>query len=278
MSILCDTELSKAIDQCPPLVSDLDPKNHGRWNSPIQPASVDLSIGEILVPGKENDQLGSPSNPTTRYSLAQGQTAVIKTRETLTLPPDLAGLGFPPSSVSMNGILMTNPGHIDPGYKGQLRFTLNNIGKLPYELRTGDPICTAVFFHVSGTPNHDYENLDRADRPPTGNLDVELLARLSADFLDIDERAKQEAEKTVRDLDIRIKRSQVAVPIIAALIAFIGAAALQVWKPWDDPISKVDSRMSQLEKQLDVKSLAGNLETIEQRLSTLEASVGNTKK
>lgn len=270
MSILSDRELSQEIRRSPPLVSGVDPRNSGRWNSAIQPASVDLTIGTILIPGKENDQLGSPSNPRTRYPLAQGQTAVIKTQEKLSLPPDLAGIAFPPSSVSMKGVLMTNPGHVDPGYLGRMSFTVINIGKSTYELRAGDPIVTVLFLRMSKAPAVDYDSLDDTNRPPKGNPDVELLAHLSPEFLDIDERAKREAEKVVKELDVRIKVWQIGVPIIAAALAALLTIFTNYWKPWDEPISNLDRRLIPLEKQLEIKSLTENLEAIERRLRTLE--------
>ena len=278
MSILCDTQLSREIQMSQPLVSGVDPNDYGRWDSAIQPASLDLTIGTILVPGRENGHLGSPSKALTCYALEQGQTAVIKTHEKLNVPPYLAGIGFPPSSVFMKGVLMTNPGHVDPGFLGQLKFTVINIGKLAYELRAGDPICTILFFRIDPKPSVDWISLDSKTKPPKGDSDSELLARLSADFLDINERAKQEAERTVKDLDIRIKHRQVAVPVIAALIAASASVVIGLWKPWDEPISKLDGRVGQLEKQLDVKTLTGNLKAFERRLNALEANAGKIKK
>ena len=63
-----------------------------------------------------------------------GQTAVISTLETIDFPDNIAGIGFPPSHLSIRGLLITNPGHVDPGYKGKMTFTVINMAKDPIAL------------------------------------------------------------------------------------------------------------------------------------------------
>ena len=93
----------------------------GDWygkDSPIQPSSVDLHIGDIYVPGTEVGQSGGEGDPLADHVLEPGNTAIVVTQETFSLPPSIAGIGFPPTEVSAKGILMTNPGHVDPGFAG----------------------------------------------------------------------------------------------------------------------------------------------------------------
>jgi deoxycytidine triphosphate deaminase len=74
-------------------------------DSPVQPASLDLRIGKIYLPGVGADELGSTQKPLREWSLRTGHTAVVVTREILHLPSDLAAIGFPPASVSSRGLL-----------------------------------------------------------------------------------------------------------------------------------------------------------------------------
>ncbi|HXH11371.1 MAG TPA: hypothetical protein VNP04_16615 [Alphaproteobacteria bacterium] len=53
---------------------------------------------------------------------------MVLTLEEFNLPGSIAVVGFPPSHVSFQGILMTNPGHVDPGYVGRMRFTVMKKG------------------------------------------------------------------------------------------------------------------------------------------------------
>jgi deoxycytidine triphosphate deaminase len=84
-------------------------------DSPVQPSSIDLHIGSIYVPGTKHGEDGSEDKALTSHTLGPGQTALVTTLETLNLPNNVAAIGFPPSRISAQGILMTNPGHVDPG-------------------------------------------------------------------------------------------------------------------------------------------------------------------
>src|SRR5687768_6762724 len=101
-----------------------------RWegkDDPIQASSIDLHIGKIFVPG-EYESDGGPAWKK-MLSLTHGRTAVLETMEELRVPNEYAAIGFPPSHVSSKGLLMTNPGHVDPGYSGSMRFTVINMAK-----------------------------------------------------------------------------------------------------------------------------------------------------
>jgi hypothetical protein len=119
MRILNDEELCARIEgqknplvQPPPAITDWFGKD-----SPVQPSSLDFHIGEIYVPGRSPDQTGKPTFIADRYTLDCGQTVVIQTLEKISLPSTLAGFGFPPSRISSQGILLTNPGTLIRGMR-----------------------------------------------------------------------------------------------------------------------------------------------------------------
>jgi hypothetical protein len=133
-----------------------------------------------------------------------GQTAVLTTTETLNMPANVAGVGFPPSSVSIKGLLMTNPGHVDPGYAGPMHFTVINMGRLPYTLRIGDRICTLLLFELDSDVQADWRHrsgLPASATSSTGHpagLGEKEVNRLAKDFVDVEKRAKEIAKDTVR--------------------------------------------------------------------------------
>jgi dUTPase len=97
------------------------------------------------------------------------------------MPSDLVGLGFPPASLSIQGVLMTNPGQIDPGYRGPLHLTVINMSKDPLYLSHGQRIIRVIFAKLDAAPSADY-----GDRHPSvavgainGNMSKEppLLSR-----------------------------------------------------------------------------------------------------
>ncbi len=160
-----------------------------RTDSPVQPSSLDLHVGEIFIPGRDKEDFGGQCSPEASICLRTGHTIVVTTLERLKLPSRISGFGFPPSHISELGLLMTNPGHVDPGYTGRLRFTVINVGKADFSLRRGDPLVTLLLFETDAIPNKDW-----VQRHPTPKPDVpeqSRINRLSRDFIDLESRVRR---------------------------------------------------------------------------------------
>jgi deoxycytidine triphosphate deaminase len=140
LNLISEAELRDRVLNKKVLVKNLSP------GAKIRGCSVDLTIGEIYMPGTTEDELGSSKKPQTSVILEQGHTAVIRTYENVALTASQAAVVFPTSSVSLKGLLMTNPGHVDPGYSGHLHVTVINFGSKPYSLEKGGRLLRALFF------------------------------------------------------------------------------------------------------------------------------------
>ncbi len=200
-------------------------------DSRIQPASVDLTIGDIFLPEVYEGQKGSIQNPFHYYSLRSGHTAIVQTKEELDLPSNLAAFGFPPARVSSKGLLMTNPGHVDPGYKGRMKFTVINMGRESYPLITDKIIVTLLFFRLNPPAKKSF-----SERNPNiqGNVGNEELSKLGTDFLDVERRADNIAKKYVW--------FGIGVPIVIA--------AITVWGGYNSAKNYADTRINEVEKKM----------------------------
>lgn len=213
MKLLTDEMLCDNINnQRNPLVQGLDLPVKFDKNSAVQPASVDLHVGPVYLPGTAMGDPGSENDPLIHHSLKPGHTALVRTREILELPSNIAAIGFPPSRVSQQGILMTNPGHIDPGYKGPMHLTVINMGKKEYDLTQGDLIVTVLFFELSYPVKSDY--FDRNGNIAYGPMQRDIN-KLSVDFLDVERRAQEVAKKTILTAEFGLK---VAVALLAIAV------------------------------------------------------------
>jgi deoxycytidine triphosphate deaminase len=199
MSLLRDEELIAAITAQPPaaryvegIALPVDPADRYSKDSPVQASSIDLHIGNVYLPGEKQTNLGGAQNPKQDHSLRTGETAVVTTMETLHLPNNIAGFGFPPSRVSFKGLLMTNPGHVDPGYQGVMRFTVINMAEDPYPLERGGKIVTLLLFRLDHAVHADWQQ-----RNPDGSRlpNHAEISRLSRDFVDVENRAKKQGAK-----------------------------------------------------------------------------------
>jgi len=264
LTLIRDHDLQQAVRAQPPLVTDIS-SDVGSWNSRIQPCSIDLSIGNVYLPLSDDEQRVLSRSP--GIALSQGETAVVETLEYLRVPRTMAGIGFPPSSVSLQGVLMTNPGHIDPGFSGRLKFTVINMGKEPYELKSGQPICTVLFFAITA-PDAAYDQLNTTGMPPSLPLE-RLLRRLSRDFLNFTKRISDGVAKEVGKLDLRLKIAQVIVPIVTAILT----AAATLWFTHYTGLADLRVKVEGVEKSVLVKELESSVRELKDRMEKLEHKV-----
>ena len=119
----------------------------------IQPASVDLRLGEDFVTIKQwnTDVMDFNSEPNYQHIRAKefivpsGCFVLATTLESLKLPHDLTAFVEGRSSVGRMGLFIQNAGWVDPGFEGQLTLELYNANALPIRLRSGRRICQIVF-------------------------------------------------------------------------------------------------------------------------------------
>ncbi len=227
MSALCDVDITALLGAKPSLSEGIS-----RGDERIKRASLDLTIGKIFLPETPPGDLGGINNPRykTPLSLSQGQTALIQTAESVRLPIDIVAVGFPPASVTINGLLMTNPGLVDPGYEGHLHCTVINMGQKAYQLKAGDRIMRLVLYRLSGTPAGNL-------RAVSAGINEETLDVLCQDFMSIQKNIKSQ-------VDAKIQWAALWTTIIVGVVALTFSAGgtfltnyLQMGKSKDETIT-----------------------------------------
>jgi dCTP deaminase len=262
LSLLVDIQINEKLSVETCLATGVPLDDFLLAKSKVQASSLNLTIGDIFIPGPAGVRLGGVLNPLKEIALRQGHTAVMRTAETLNFGPQLAGIAFPPATLSLNGILMTNPGHIDPGYKGPLHITVINMGRKAFPLRAGDRIMRVLFLELAERPSASYSERHK-DEKAVDVITAELLDKLSVDFVDVEKRARKVANKAVTK----------AATLATAIPAIIAAAALLAnWyiglDPIRDSIGKIDSRLSVAESR-QTGSLEERIRKIEDTLSAV---------
>ena len=262
MTLLANKEIETLLRASPSLIDGFDTRLLNSPASPVRGASLYLSVGDIFLPGTGIEDLGSATKPLRSILLERGQTAVLRTVEHLHVPASIAGIGFPPSKdISLAGLLTTNPGHIDPNYRGPLHLTVINMGKRAFNIERGQRIMKLLLFRLS---------VDAGTSPPTvAAIDDELLDRLSKDFLDIDHRGAEAAKKAVDEADLRFKSRQVWIPALGAFATILaGGVALFLNIYWGN--AELKSQIAKLQSQVSAQE---DIKKIEDRLKVLEQAV-----
>jgi deoxycytidine triphosphate deaminase len=241
--LLTDSEILEAFKngniKCPEL--NFNNVQLGDKSCPIQPSSLDLHIGEIFVPpAKKFDMTPKwpwqkvPQNkPPARKgtSLAPGHSAIIVTKETIELSKRVSAFGFPPAHLSSSALLMTNPGHVDPGYKGKLSFTVINLGREDIQLDVDTIIVTLLIFMFEEEVSFGYGDLKSNIPTPKTTDDERMSSKLNAlspDFGNYSSRMASEALRAVEVHSVRLGWAQLIVPALAgaATAAFIWFSSL----------------------------------------------------
>jgi len=97
------------------------------------------------VHGAEEDA-GMDLRAVEDVTLEPGIPAAVSTGLAIELPPGWEAQIRPRSGLALNhGITLPNsPATIDPGYRGEIRVILLNLGRTPYLVRRGDRIAQMV--------------------------------------------------------------------------------------------------------------------------------------
>ena len=79
-------------------------------------------------------------------TLPPGEPRLVPTGLTIEIPPGFEAQVRPRSGLALRyAITMPNaPGTIDPGYRGELRVILLNLGREPYAIHAGDRIAQLI--------------------------------------------------------------------------------------------------------------------------------------
>lgn len=142
-------------------------------NFKVQPSSIDLTVKLIHIPDKNKTKKS--------HSIDPGETVILEINEVFSLSNDISGIVFSKNTLSKNGIIMTNPGHVDPGYKGILTLYLVNMSKETFNLREQDSVARLLLFKTSSITSGYQGN-------SVTQVDEDQLNRMGKDFAGLNTR------------------------------------------------------------------------------------------
>jgi dCTP deaminase len=132
---------------------------------PIQPASVDLRLGNtisfipeglVVDPTIDVGRIKELRLPFNAYRLYPGESINVSTFENIELRGRLYGILTGKSSLARIHLQIECAGFLDPGWKGVPTLELSNLGKAVIVLRPGMEICQVRFDRTEGTPLMSY--------------------------------------------------------------------------------------------------------------------------
>jgi hypothetical protein len=166
------------------------------------------------------------------------------------LPASLGGIVFPPSKLSSSGILVSNIGHIDPGFSGHLRFTLINMGGRDFPLERGTvAVGTLLLFKLATAAAAPWLSRHNATEPK-GEPDKAEIDALAKDFADIESRIARITRATAWRMQWRFGVLSVLIPAILGIGLAVWAVWFETGRSLSDRIDKNQQAMSEMELSL----------------------------
>lgn len=119
----------------------------------VQASSYDMRIGTIFRDGRI---IKGTQGAGDQVLLDPGEIISIFTLEELDLPDYIVGTAFSMNALSSGGLLVLNPGHIDPGFKGPLTVRAINLRATRKAIDLGTPIFTVIFERLPKATTRPY--------------------------------------------------------------------------------------------------------------------------
>ena len=198
----------------------IDPFSPGR----VDCAGYTLSIGpEVYV--SPNDQTADPTTVTIRklsvgeaFTIPPGQFAFVLTEEVVSVPADALAFISIRAKTKFRGLVNVSGFHVDPGYRGQLTFSVFNAGPVPVHLKRGQPIFLIWYASL------DCETTFKKNGTIHKGIDPEIVTAVAGELQSFAGLSKKinDVDKALGDRVHVLEKEQTYYRVIGAIaLAFI---------------------------------------------------------
>lgn len=204
--------------------------------NPFSPERIDcaaytLSIGpEVYV--SPNDQTADPTTVSIRklsdgepFTIPPGQFAFLLTEEVISVPHNALAFISIRAKTKFRGLVNVSGFHVDPGYRGQLTFSVFNAGPVPVHLKRGQP--TFLIWYAS----LDCETAFKKDGPTKEGIDPMVVTAIAGELQSFASLSKK-IENVDRALGHRVhalEKDQIKYHVIGAVSLTLLLALTVKW-------------------------------------------------
>jgi dCTP deaminase len=127
-------------------------------------SAYEMGVGpEAFVTSNPSDKTQLPGG--TKIVIPPGQFGLLVTRETVHIPPNVIAFISIRAGIKFQGLVNVSGFHVDPGYRGQLKFAVYNAGSRTIVLDQDQRVFMIWFADLDHTDDNPYP-----DRVPTPNV------------------------------------------------------------------------------------------------------------
>lgn len=203
---------------------------------PFDPTRVDcaaytLSIGpEVYV--SPSDQSVDPTAVTVHklsyreaFTIPPGQFAFLLTEEVVSVPADALAFISIRAKTKFRGLVNVSGFHVDPGYRGQLTFSVFNAGPVPVHLKRGQPIFLIWYASLDRVTE-----LKKTSATPDG-IDPEIVTAVAGELQSFASLSKKinDIDNSLRERIHDVEKKQIKVTVIGLIALGIIIALTGGW-------------------------------------------------
>ena len=189
----------------------------------VRQASYDLRLGgEYFLIG--DDYPGHLDENSSFLILRPGQFAFLTSFEVLAIPFNILGFITLKSSYKNQGLINISGFHVDPTFKGRLRFAVQNIGPSDLRLRYKEDTFTMFFARVDAASTSDIGE-GRAAMPDEG-IPLSLIQHLGGSTITLAQLQKDLDEVKTRLLIYAPLAVAALVPLVLLLINLLRGSSV----------------------------------------------------
>ncbi len=183
------------------LKEELAPLIMGYDEKAIDCAAYTLRIGDeiYISPDHKVETLSQHTKqklqPGEGFAIPPGQFAFLTTKEEITVPDTAIAFISIRARPKFRGLINISGFHVDPGYKGQLVFSVLNAGPTPHHLEEGQKLFLIWFADLDRKTA-----MKKDDKEGFTGLDTRLVNDISGEILSL-----QNLSERQRELELELK-------------------------------------------------------------------------
>jgi deoxycytidine triphosphate deaminase len=252
MGVLTKSELLELANNKGLLGGDFDLNN-------FEPSSYDLRIGSVFKNGKIYSEHFNTVDFNNNIEIKPSEIVTLLTLEEICIPSNCIGTVFALNSHSSTGLLILNPGHIDPGFKGPISICAINLSNQIIRLHIKQKIFTLIIETTNKEiPKGEIYNgnkvISRKEREELFNRNN--ASRLSSSFFDLISEYRDTPYFREQVIGIFKEKAWEYMKTIIKFISIVGSVILfliAIKSYFKDDVSQkeIDSQIEQIKKRGD---------------------------
>ena len=194
-------------------------------------AAYTLSIGpEVYV--SPNDQTADPTTVTVHkltegeaFTIPPGQFGFLLTEEVISVPADALAFISIRAKIKFRGLVNVSGFHVDPGYRGQLTFSVFNAGPVPVHLKRGQPIFLIWYASL------DCETAFKKTGTTHEGIDPQIVTAVAGELQSFAGLSKKinDVEESLSDRLQDVEKKQVTFTVTGSIALGIIVVVLGTW-------------------------------------------------